>query len=139
MKKLLLLLPVLAIMGCAKQAYPVAPLPEVPREVHTETRATDNLKTDSVYVYEKQFIYLKGDTTYLANIKTVYKDRVTIRADTVIVVDSIPVPQPYPVEVVKPIPKAVQVFSYIGIAMTISFIFLIITFISIRHGNKRTN
>lgn len=52
------------------------------------THSTDTIReqrTDSIYIRER------GDTVFLEKYRTVYKDRVTIRTDTVVLTDSVQV------------------------------------------------
>ena len=82
MKWLLVTLIFSILAGCGKPIY-------VPIE---SVRTINKLQRDSIYIYEKDSFYTKGDTIFSEKLKYVYKDR-EIR-DTVR--DTIP--KPYPVE-----------------------------------------
>lgn len=100
MKKILLLLFVLmSLTGCKTVKF--VPVPEY----HTlyKMRVDTVQRWDSVYFRDSVYIAVKGDTVYLT--KTHWRERFRnvyhIKADTVMQLDSIPVP--YPVE--KPLTK----------------------------------
>ena len=88
MKWVLVVLLCSMLAGCTKTLY-------VPVEsVHTEY--INKLQRDSIYFYEKDSVYIKGDTVH--NDKLIYKYRDKIIRDTVQNNDTIRVP--YPVEVI---------------------------------------
>ena len=76
------------LAGCTKTLY-------VPVE-SVWTEYVDKLQRDSIYVYEKDSMYIKGDTVFRDRWQYKYKDKI-IR-DSVFIQDTIRVP--YPVEVI---------------------------------------
>ena len=86
MKWVLVVLLCSMLAGCTKTLY-------VPVE-SVRTEYVNKLQRDSIYFYEKDSVYIKGDTVH--NDKLIYKYRDKIICDTVQNNDTIRVP--YPVE-----------------------------------------
>ena len=76
------------LTGCTKTLY-------VPVE-SVRTEYVDKLQRDSIYVYEKDSMYIKGDTVFRDRWRYKYKDKLI--HDSIFIQDTIRVP--YPVEVI---------------------------------------
>ena len=88
MKWMLTVLLCSILAGCTKTLY-------VPVE-SVRTEYVDKLQRDSIYVYEKDSMYIKGDTVFRDRWQYKYKDKII--HDSVFIQDTIRVP--YPVEVI---------------------------------------
>ena len=101
------------LAGCTKTLY-------VPVE-SVRTEYVDKLQRDSIYFYDKEHIYTKGDTVFVDKWRYKYKDR--IRVDSIIIRDSIQVP--YLVEKIVMTNKLYwwqKSLMRLGVAVLLSFI-----------------
>lgn len=96
MKRILLLIPILAILsvftGCKTKTV-LVPVEKVKIEYR------DRLRIDSVYNRDTVNIYERGDTVYLQTVK--WRERFRLDTVSVLKIDSIP----YPVEVIQEVNK----------------------------------
>ena len=103
------------LAGCTKTLY-------VPVE-SVRTEYINKLQRDSIYFYEKDSVYIKGDTVH--NDKLIYKYRDKIIRDTVQNNDTIRVP--YPVEkivIVNELHWWQKSLMWAGVAAVLSFVVL---------------
>lgn len=112
MRALFLLIPLLFI-GCKTIEY-------VPVEkVKIEYR--DKIEKDSIYVNDSIYIHEKGDTVYFEKWHTKYIER--LRVDSIVKVDSIPVP--YEVEKIVKVEKSLSWWQKLRINLGGVFVALI--------------
>lgn len=93
MRKLFYLVMFLGLLSCSRTVY--VPTTEVVKDIQYR----DKLIRDSVYVKDSVFLYIQGDTVYKE--KTITKEVLSLKSDTVFInkVDSVPYIQE--VEVIK--------------------------------------
>lgn len=107
---------------CTKRIY-------VPVEKFTERRDTlyrNIIRSDSVYVRDSTVIEHKNDTVRIERWRDRWRNSL-IRSDSVrIVRDSVRIPQPYPMEVIKEVPKPLkrwqQILQFIGLIVCVFLI-----------------
>jgi len=103
------------LVGCKPTERIIYQTVEVPRI---------EIRKDSVLVHRTDSFVtkIKGDTVYLQSFKTLYKDRVSIKVDTVTNVVEVPVPY----EVIKEITKTKRdAFWWIGLITPIAALLFI--------------
>ena len=101
------------LTGCTKTLY-------VPVE-SVRTEYVDKLQRDSIYVYEKDSMYIKGDTVFRDRWRYKYRDKFI--HDSVFIQDTIRVP--YPVEVIVKVNELhwwQKSFMWVGIVAVLLFI-----------------
>ena len=101
------------LVGCTKTLY-------VPVE-SVRTEYVDKFQRDSIYVYEKDSMYIKGDTVFRDRWEYKYKDKII--HDSIFIQDTIRVP--YPVEkivIVNELHWWQESLMWVGVAVVLSFI-----------------
>ena len=86
---IILLILAICFVSCRTQYIPV-------ESVRTEYKTRDSIRFDSIYQRDSVYMLVKGDTIYQYRYKYLYRYLTTIRTDTILKHDSIPIP--YPVE-----------------------------------------
>lgn len=120
---------IMALSSCSRKVY----LPVEHTVYKTDTLRLSSLRVDSVYVRDSISLIQRGDTIFLEK----YRDRYKYinRTDTLyrVKTDSVAVKEPYPVEVVKEVPKSLAwwqtTLMWIGVACLASllaFLFIVL-------------
>ena len=131
MKKILLLLTVIAVASCKQTEYVTV------ERVRTDTvRITRNTR-DSIYLHDSVFVnqYQRGETVYVEKEKwhTRYQDRLLL--DTIYQSRTDSVPVPYPVE--KLVERQLSWWQHTQMYAGDVLIFAVLIFVVIRYVKKK--
>lgn len=119
--------PVLCCSSCS------TPKPVVLERTYHDTVHINNIRLDSVYMHDSiYFEYIvKGDTVYRTKEITRWRDRVSIKSDTVYAVREKSVDIPVPQE--RTVPSWCRIIKYVGLLLVISPAIFLISMIWLYH------
>lgn len=110
---IILFMVALVISGCKSTEY----VPVVRDVYHNSTDTVRDSVCTTVYVRE----YTKGDTVYVDRERAVYKDRLTVKTDTVVIHDTIPSAAPGAAAREKKTAAPVTAARNIGVLVGVGF------------------
>lgn len=109
------------------------PKPVVLERTYHDTVHTNNIRLDSVYLHDSVYFesIVKGDTVYRTKEITRWRDRVSIKHDTVYAVREKSVDIPVPQE--RTVPLWCRIIKYVGLLIVMSPAIFLISMIWLYH------
>lgn len=109
------------------------PKPVVLERTYHDTVHINNLRLDSVYMHDSIYFesIIKGDTVYRTKEITRWRDRVSIKRDTIYAVREKSVDIPVPQE--RTVPLWCRIIRYVGLLLVISPAIFLISMIWLYH------
>lgn len=123
----------MAFSSCSRKVY----LPVEHTVYRTDTLRTTALRVDSIFVHDSISYVQKGDTIFIEKFRDRF--RYVNRTDTIYQskTDSVAIKEPYPVEVIKEVPKPLAWWQKTLIWLGVAF-FALLAFVIYRVIRKHT-